>query len=169
MSEGPRDEPGDDTWGATLLRADHWLCLDAAMAMQTFARLLEEQPDKHGNAAVVWLQASELFRTYTRAWESAGAASRWDHDFRQEGDEAAQQAAALMGGEYSFLDPPWLNSVVGGQAEQALADALAEIEAGAKTTDLTLAGRRVLAQYCRAAGEHRASETLLESMNPPAS
>ncbi|MCC5884823.1 MAG: hypothetical protein JJT88_00140 [Gammaproteobacteria bacterium] len=167
MSKDPPDAADHETWSAKLFRADHWLCLEAAMAAEKFARLLEERTETQGNAAIVWLQASELYGAYTRAWEGAGAAARWDHDFRREGEQAAQRAAALRGGEYSFLDPPWLNHVVGGQAEEALAEALAEIDAAFPPSDLTRAARRVLAHYCRAAGERQAGEDLFTSISPP--
>lgn len=168
MSEDPPNDPRLETWGTKLFHADHWLRLDAALAAEQFARLLEAEPNTAGNAGVVWLQASELFRSYTRSWQLAGAASRWDHDFRREGDQAAERAATLLGGEYSLLDPPWLNALLGGQAEEAVGDALAEIDAGAQPTALTLAARRLLAHYCCAAGEQRAGEILLTSIDPSA-
>ncbi len=148
------------SWSERLHSADHWIKLDAARAWEQLARLLEETPGLQGNAAVAWMHAATLFRGYTQAWERAGAASRWDPDYRREGSHAAGRAEALHGGSYGLLEPGWLNTLLAGWPEQGLEDALAWCRGGHEPNELTAAGRKILAVYCRAANENGAAMML---------
>jgi hypothetical protein len=147
-------------WLAQVPTADHWQCLAMAHAFADMARLLEAEARWHRHAATAWFHAAACFRAYTRAWEAAGAASRWDADYRRDGEEASARAAELADGASLALQPQWIEKLLDAAPRQALPEALAMLEAGYPADLLQQAGRRLLAHYCQVQGETGTAERL---------
>lgn len=167
MSDPQHNPSPDESWLELMTKGGHWNQVDTAIAWQALAKLLEDLPHAHGNAALAWMHAAVNYRAYYAAWSSSHA-SRWDYDYFRETENAQARFEQLRtSSSFASLDPIWINTLLAGQIRQAAHDAMRELDSDASKTALAQAARKVIAMYCKVAKQPVIAKSINPSSNPP--